>query len=456
VAPPGNQAANGENKPQPAASGETDLLDLKAMISPSGLKQTKFQGWSTLFGAMLAYGGICGNVTYAYGVFLPSMGETFHWSRSSLSGPYTLFIIVSGVLAPLAGFTIARFGARRNIIICNIVAALGLLGMSQVSELWHVYLFFGFMAGLGLAFGEYLPVTTVVNNWFIRRRSFAMGLLFASGGAAGFAMPPLISSFISGLGWRWTWVCLAALHVLLTVILAGILIRSRPEDVGQIPDGTAEKIWLDKLNLSASREVYSTPIDWTLGDALRAPALWMLIVLFSVILFVMNLLTTHQVAYLQDLSYSPMASATALGLMLGMSIIGRVVCGVLGMRFEGRYLAVVFIAAMGLGILSLMNARGISFVYLYSILTGIGFGGMIVLLPHLIGAYFGRTNYSRITGWTTPVVTLACAGSPILAGFFYDATGKYSIPFAIAAVLLFGCIIVALLTRPPCSKLTTP
>jgi MFS family permease len=419
------------------------------MTPPSGLKQPRFQGWSTLFGVMLAYGGICGDITYAYGVFLPSMSETFHWSRSSLSGPYTLFLIFGGMLGPLAGFTISRFGARKNIIFCNIFAALGLLGMSQVRELWHVYLFFGFMAGIGLAFGEYLPVTTVINNWFIRRRSLAMGLLFASGGVGGFIVPPLISWFIFGLGWRWTWVCLAGMHLLLTVILAGILIRSRPEDVGQVPDGTGEAIWLDKINVSAQSRVYQTPVDWTIGDALRAPALWMLILLFSVILFVTNLLTTHQVAYLQDLGYSPMASATALGLMLGMSIIGRIVCGVLGMRFEGRYLAAVFLACMCLGILSLMNARGIFFVYLYSILTGIGFGGMIVLLPNVIGAYFGRTHYSRITGWTTPVVTLACAGSPIMAGLLFDATGKYFLSFAIAAVLLFGCIFVALLTRPP-------
>jgi MFS family permease len=106
-------------------------------------------------------------------------------------------------------------------------------------------------------------------------------------------------------------------------------------------------------------------------------------------------------------------------------------------------------ACLGLGIVSLMNARGIFFVYLYSILTGIGFGGMIVLLPNVMGAYFGRTHFSRIVGWTTPVVTLASAISPMLAGFLYDATGSYFLPFAIAAAMLFGCCILAFFARPP-------
>jgi MFS family permease len=114
------------------------------------LKQKEFSGWSTLAGAMLAYGCICGDVTYAYGVFLPSMNEAFGWPRSALSGPYTLFLITGGLLGPLVGWTIDRFGARKNVIFGNIFAALGLLGMSQVREIWQVYLFFGVMGG-GLA-----------------------------------------------------------------------------------------------------------------------------------------------------------------------------------------------------------------------------------------------------------------------------------------------------------------
>lgn len=419
------------------------------MSHPSDLRKNHFSGWLTLAGVMLAYGGICGNVTYAFGVFLPSMIESFGWGRQALSGPYTLFLLIGGMLGPLAGFTIARFGARKNIVAGNLVASMGLLCMSQVSEIWHVYLFFGVMGGFGLAFAEFLPVTTVINHWFIRKRSLALGLLFASGGVGGFFLPPLISALMISFGWRWTWVCLAVIHLLLGVFLAGLLIRNKPEDEGQFPDGHASQAALDLSEPSEKSCVYSTHQDWSLRDALRTPVLWILLTLFSVLLFTTTMLTTHQVAYLQDLNYSPMVSATALGLMLGMSILGRLLSGVLGMRFDGRYLAAVFMACLGLGIVSLMNARGIFFVYVYSILTGIGFGGMIVLLPNVMGAYFGRTHFSRIVGWTTPVVTLASALSPMMAGFLYDKTGSYFLPFTITATLLFGCIILAFFARPP-------
>jgi MFS family permease len=416
----------------------------------TNLKQQRFYGWMPLIGIMAVYAGLCGNIAYAYGVFLPAMSETFHWSRSALSGAYGLFYIVGGLLGPVAGMSIAKFGARRNILGFNIVAALGLLGMSQVNAIWHIYLFYGVIAGLGIAFGEFIAITTIINNWFIRKRSVAMGLLFASGGIGGFVMPPLISLLISDLGWRWAWACLAGIHLFLTIIIGGTLIKNRPEDVGQLPDGAPESLESNQSNQPAlSRRVYQTSEDWTAKEAFHTPALWMITLLFSIILFASAMLTTHQVAYLQDLNFSPILSATALGLMIGMSIIGRLACGFLGMRFEGRVLAAFFLGGMGLGVLALIMVRGIIFIYLYSIFAGIGFGGMIVLMPNLISAYFGRKHYAHIIGWISPIVTLISAGSPTLAGLLYDASGSYLVPFSISAGLVFSAIILAVLLRPP-------
>jgi len=412
-------------------------------------QSTHFSGWMTLAGVMLAYGGICGDVTYAYGVFLPSFNETFGWHRSVLSGPYTLFLVLSGLLGPLVGWTVARFGARKNIAAGNLLAVAGLIGMSQVQSVWHVYLFFGVLGGMALAFAEFLSLTTVINHWFIQKRSLAMGMLLASGGASGFLMPPLLITLISSLGWRWTLVCLAAIHLLAAVLLAGLLIRNTPEEEGQTPDGLVGPDHPDSTGVLKKSVVYSTIVDWSARDALRTKALWILLLLFSALLFAVNMLTTHQVVYLRDMQHSPMVSATALGLMLGVSILGRLVSGVLGMRIGSRYLAAVFFLCMGLGIVSLMNAKSILFIYLYSVFTGLGFGGMIVLLPNVMGAYFGRTHFSRIVGWTTPVVTLASAISPIFAGFLYDVTGSYFIPFTVTAALLFGCCILSLLMHPP-------
>ncbi len=408
----------------------------------------RFYGWTTLAGAMLAYGSICGNVTYAYGVFLPAMSTDFGVTRSILSGPYTLFLMIGGLLGPLAGWSVSRFGARQNIVMGNVLAAGGLFGLAWSTQIWQVYLFFGLLGGLALTFAEYLSATTVINSWFISKRSLALGFLFAAGGIGGFFLPPAISLLIGEMGWRWTWGMVAGLHLLLGVGLAGWLIRNSPEEEGQLPDGYPTAT-LKSANALQDESTSHNRKDWPLSEALRSKALWMLMALFSVLLFAHNMMAAHQVAYLQDLNYSPTVSATALGLMLGMSILGRMLSGVLGMKISSRYLAAFFLTCTGSGIVSLLYAGQVFFVYLYSVLTGVGVGGMIVLIPHATGAYFGRKHFSRIVGWTAPVVTLASAISPLFAGFLYDRTGGYTLPFAIAAGLVFACAILALRLHAP-------
>src|SRR5512145_571061 len=281
------------------------------MMTLTSSQNKPFSGWIALAGVMAAYCGICGNVSYAFGVFLPSMAESFGWSRQALSGPYTFYLVLGGLLGPLAGWSVARFGARRNIVLGNIAAVLGLLGMSQIRELWHVYLCFGFLCGLALAFSEFLPTTTVVNHWFIRRRSLALGLLLASGAAGGFFLPPVISSLMSSVGWRWAWAVLAGLQLLTGIVLAGLLIHNTSEEKGQVPDGCT-----GAGDAGYSVEAVPNGFDqltdpqWNIRDALKMPALWMQLVLFTVLLFVVNMIATHQVAHLRDLKYSPMLAAT--------------------------------------------------------------------------------------------------------------------------------------------------
>jgi MFS family permease len=406
---------------------------------------------------MLVYFGTCGDIVYSFGVFLPTMCERLDWSRTTLSGAFTAWLIVSGLFGPLAGITVSKFGARKNIIIGNLVAALGLLGMSIINEVWHVYLFFSVLLGISIAFGEFIPTTAVVNDWFIKRRTLAMSLLVAAGGVGGFAFPPLISWLISSLGWRLGWVYLAGTHIVLAVVMGGILIRSRPEDMGQVPDGAVSEATQEaNENSPAPKQVYQTAVDWKVWDALRTRALWMVLIFSAATLFTATLLMIHQVAYLQDLGFSHMQASTTLGFFVGTSIIGRLACGVLGTRFEGRYLAAACLVGLAAGIIVLINARTLPFIYLYATLSGISYGGLIVLMPTMFGAYFGRADYARIMGWTFPIVTLIFAAGPILAGYIYDTTGSY-IPGFWGAVAFLGVgLVCALLARPPKPPITVP
>ncbi|MFC2033836.1 MFS transporter [Chloroflexota bacterium] len=415
-----------------------------------GIKPQRFYGWIALSGAMLVSFSMVGNTITSYGVFLPVMSEELNWSRTVLSGPYTTFWIVMGLLGPIVGLSVGKFGSRKNIFWGNLLVVLGLLAMSLVSEIWHVYLFFGVMIGTGQAFGTFIATTTVANNWFIKRRSLAMGLVTASGGVGGLTIPPFISWFISNVSWQMGWICLASIHALLAIFVAGILVRNKPEDMNQVPDGKIqETIEEDITSNTASKQIYQTRIDWIARDALRTPTLWLILIFVAAHLFSLNFITLHQVVYMEDLGFTPIIAATTLGVLAGMSVIGQLVFGALGVKVEGRYLAAFCLILFITGITILMNFNSLPFIYLHTLLSGIGYGGLIVLMPVMIGSYYGRTNYSQIIGWTIPFTTLFSSVSPLIAGFIYDSTGSYNLAFIIAITFLGIGLICALLAKPP-------
>ena len=154
-------------------------------------RQRPFYGWFVVGGAITVWFVTVGTFFFSYGVFLPVMSDTFGWSRTATGAGLTIALLSFGLASPLVGVSIARFGPRKNIIAGNLVVALGMFGMSQCSELWQLYLFFGVMVGLGAGFGLYLACTTLVNNWFDHKRSLAMGIVVTAGSLAGFAFPPL-------------------------------------------------------------------------------------------------------------------------------------------------------------------------------------------------------------------------------------------------------------------------
>lgn len=422
-----------------------------------GLRRKKFYGWAALAGAALSYFSCAGGLYYSYGVFLSSMCKALDWSRAALSGPYSLLSVLQGAMAPLAGISVAKFGPRRNIIMGNLVAAIGLACMFLTKHVWHVYLFYSVLVGASMTFSFSVATATVINNWFKRRRSLAMSLFIVSGGMAGFGFPLLINWFISGWGWRLAWVYVAVVHLVLAVVSAGVLVKNKPEDMGQSPDGdSTDRTQQLRANKPSRVRVYETPVDWEVKDALRTRAFWMMGILVAATFFATNTLLAHQVVYLEGLGFPSVVASTTLSLFMAVSIAGRFASGALGTRFEGRHLAAVCIAAYAIAIIILMNAKTVSFIYLYAALGGFGYGGLLVIEPAMAGAYFGRTHYAKIMGWRAAFTTLLSASAPLQAGLIYDYTGSYIPAFIVVVAVLGMGLMCALLACPPKHRMTLP
>ncbi|MCD6568483.1 MAG: MFS transporter [Dehalococcoidia bacterium] len=417
-------------------------------------KTTKgFYGWTALSGAMLVYFTTIGTFFYSYGVFLPFMCNQYDWSRVMVGAGLSIALLAFGLPGPLIGASIARFGPRINIIFGNLLVAIGLACMSIATEIWQLYLFYGVFIGLGAGFGLYMTCTTVANNWFVKKRSLAMGLVTAAGGLGGLAFPLLITALISSIGWQMSWLVLASIQLVLTVVIGGIiLVRNSPEDMGQVPDNMP----MSQSSLAVKAAGYASvggASDWETKQAMRNPVVWLIAIMCSASFLALGTVISHQVAYLEDIGFSPIIAATTLSVVAGMSILGRLGFGLLGTKFDVRHLAIASCVGQFIALVILLTARSLFLIYVYAGLFGICYGALVVALPTFIGTYYGRSHYAQILGFIFPLTLIAEAAGPLMGGAIYDATGTYTLAFAIITGFSVVGLICAILARKP--KLNT-
>ena len=187
---------------------------------------------------------------HAMGIWAVAMERAFGWNRTQLSLALSFTRVEGGILGPLEGYLIDRFGTRRMILVGMVIMGFGWLFFSQVNGLIMFYIAYLIIA-LGQGLGSWLALNTMLNNWFNRRRSFAIGIANAIARLGSLILVPLLAwlvdpDFPSRPGWSQTAFVLGIIGLAVEFPITRLL-RNRPEDYGLLPDGdTEEQVTLRK------------------------------------------------------------------------------------------------------------------------------------------------------------------------------------------------------------------
>lgn len=163
----------------------------------------------------------------------------------------------------------------------------------------------------------------------------------------------------------------------------------------------------------------------------------------------LNLVNSQAVLHLTDLGISQITAGAAIGTVGLFSIGGRLLGGVLGDRFEPRFLVATGLLGQAVGLLVLLVADQPALVYGFTVLFGAGFGLGIVAAPLMMANYYGAGSFARINGITGVLTISLGAFGPVLAGYSSDALGSYTavfVGFSVTAVLVALAVLVS---RPP-------
>ncbi len=158
-----------------------------------------FYGWwivSACFLIAFYFGGI----VYGFTAFFEPIAEEFGWSYTQVSIAFSLRGLEMGILAPLMGFLVDRFGPRKVVFSGVIITGFGLILITVINSLVMFYIAFILFALGGSGCASTVLMTTVA-QWFRRNVGKAMGIVVCGFGAGGILIP-LIVWVIDLYGWR--------------------------------------------------------------------------------------------------------------------------------------------------------------------------------------------------------------------------------------------------------------
>ena len=390
---------------------------------------------------------------FVLGIFLSPMADAFGWSRTLIAGAVSMGAIASMVLSPVIGWAVDRYGSRMILTVSMLV-----LGAAVTSLAWAtapVFFYMGFATGRIIF---HVPVQigsgAVVSRWFIRKRGRAIGLMYLAGAVGGIVFIQIASLAMSQSGVAAAWIAMGVAVLAVSVIPSALLIVDRPEDIGLVPDGELESrpdtpARPAGLGAQGAPDDYDMEVDWTPRDAIRTPALWVMVGVTGSLFLIQAGVSVHVGAFYQDRGMSLTIAATAITINGVVSALGSLVWGAVIERIPVRWGMAFLMALSAASTVLLLSVHTMVAAFTVSAVIGFVAAGGNVIPPVAYASYFGRRSIGSIRGIGETGVQIGQTVGPLLSGLAFDLNGSYVVAFVTFALLAaLGSIVVGL-SKPP-------
>lgn len=287
-----------------------------------------------------------------------------------------------------------------------------LVGMSFVGELWQVYVLFAFSGCFAVA-STRLLISLVTANWFTAKRGLAISIALSGSGFGGAILSPIVSSLIVSVGWRSTFLVLAAVCIVAALPITAYSFRTKPSEIGLKPLG--ENPGDPSVSTAGDKDEHTAPevnVGWS--RIKKSPAFWLLVVAF---LF-MGLVNG--------------AIYDRFGLRFG-NVLGSVACIVacVALCFPTTDLGPI-VAAVSFGIGTCMGT----------------------ITPTIAASkQFGMADLGKVTGTITSLEMVGGTVGAIVSGVLFDATGSFASTWIVCLACSVVMLVFLLASEPIAAKL---
>jgi MFS family permease len=419
---------------------ESQVLVARETAEPTS-SPTEFDlgcyGWrvvlAAFFGVMAGFGSL---FVYTFAVFVKPLSAEFGWSREAISTGFGIAAVTLGLISPLLGHWLDRFGPRRIILVCMTVFGCAIASLSLLHSSLQFY-FTCVVLGIVGNGAAHLAYSRSISTWFQKRLGMALAMVMLGAGMGAMILPVFAQTIISNYGWRAAYASLGGLALLLGLPLTWRYVHER-----------------DQVRLDAS-PVELSGVTWQQG--LRTHTFWIIVAVLFVGSVSMNGSITHLSALLTDRGITAKEAALCASMIGGSSLLGRIFVGWLLDRFFAARVACVITLMTATGIFLLARANSFPAGIFAAALLGVGAGGEADITPYLLTRYFALRAFSTLYGLTWTFYAAAGAIGPIILGRAFDASGSYaSLLKNLAIATVVGAALILLLPRYPKLAATDP
>ena len=385
--------------------------------------KSDFFGWKVAWAAFVIAACGAGAGLYGPSIFLPVIHASRGWPVSVISAAITTHFLLSACIVnylpelhrryPLA--TVTRMGA--------LSCGLGLITWAAADAPWQLLLA-ALLTGAGWATTSSAAINAMIARWFERERPKALSLAINGASVGGILFPPIWVALITYLGLVPSTIVVSAVIVLIVWSLAYRFLDLVPRDLGQTLDGVSDQ--------SASRHASGPRMSrrGLLCDRRFAT----ISAAFALGMFAQIGLVAHLMARLSP-ELGAGGAAGALSLITLCAILGRTLLGWNLGSHNRRIVAVLNFFVHSAGVLLLAAGSGTPQLLAGCVLFGLPGGNQLTLPPLIAQQEFAYIDVATVVAMSVAITQGAMAFGPAVFGLLYEATGGYTVPFTLAAIL---------------------
>ena len=379
--------------------------------------------------------GTTQTLAWASSYYLPAMlaapmARDLGVSTPTVFAAFSLALVVSALLGPLAGHAIDRHGGRPVLLATNMVFALALAALALAQgpvTLFAAWALMGIAMGSGLYEAAFASLVRLYGEG---ARNAITGVTLFAGFASTIGWP-LSAWMESAYGWRGACLGWAALHLLL---------------------GLPLNAWLPRIAPPPAATLLGTKVEPQHPPALRPASTLRTAVLLSFVFAVTWFISTAMAAHLPRLLQAcglPLHAAVAVAALVGPAqVLARLLEFGLLRRMHPLSSARLASMAHPLGAFLLVTLGGPA-AAVFTALHGAGNGILTIAKGTLPLALFGPAGYGMRQGWLMAPARVAQAFAPLLFGLLLDRAGASAILLTGALGLTVVLALWALKRSPP-------